>query len=93
VRRAHPPTNISLDGLAITMHRSSPQAPGYTDERGDIFPEPGAIGGGGLAGGGGSPLSHLAQHAGVGTKNPMGHRPHGTWINLVLTAISSAWTR
>ncbi|MCP9872514.1 tyrosine-type recombinase/integrase, partial [Synechococcus sp. Cruz CV-v-12] len=44
VRRAHPPSHISLDGLAVATHRSSPQAPGCTDERGDIFPEPGGSG-------------------------------------------------
>jgi len=41
VRRAHPPFHISLDGLAVSAHWSCPQAPGYTNERGDIFPEPG----------------------------------------------------
>jgi hypothetical protein len=41
VRRAHPPSHISLDGLAVTTHWSCPQAPGCTNERGDNFPETG----------------------------------------------------
>jgi hypothetical protein len=44
VRRAHPPSHISLDGLAVTTHWSCPQAPGCTNERGDNFPETGGVG-------------------------------------------------
>jgi hypothetical protein len=45
----HPSTHISrllrrslwLDNLAVTTHWSCPQAPGWMDQRGDIFPETG----------------------------------------------------
>ena len=39
--RVHPSPHISLDGLAVTTHWSCAQAPGCTDQRGDIFPETG----------------------------------------------------
>jgi hypothetical protein len=37
----HPSPHISLNGLAVTTHWSCPQAPGWMDQRGDIFPETG----------------------------------------------------
>lgn len=41
VRWSHPPPHISLNGFAVTTHWSCPQAPGWMDQRGDIFPETG----------------------------------------------------
>jgi hypothetical protein len=36
-----PPSHISFDGFAVATHWSCPQAPGYSDQRGDNFPESG----------------------------------------------------
>ena len=52
VWRVHPSPHISpqlrrslwLDSLAVSAHWSCPQAPGCTDQRGDIFPETGGSG-------------------------------------------------
>ena len=52
VWRVHPSPHISrqlrrslwLDSLAVSAHWSCPQAPGCTDQRGDIFPETGGPG-------------------------------------------------
>ena len=35
----HPSPDISLNGLAVSAHWSCPQATGWMDQRGDIFPE------------------------------------------------------
>ena len=43
VGRVHPSPHISLNSLAVTTHWSCPQAPGWMDQRGDIFPETGGV--------------------------------------------------
>ena len=40
-RWAHSLPQVSHYSLAVTAHWSCPQAPGFTNERGDIFPENG----------------------------------------------------
>jgi hypothetical protein len=51
VGRVHPSPHISLNGLAVSAHWSCPQAPGWMDQRGDIFPETGGFYPEGIKGG------------------------------------------
>jgi hypothetical protein len=37
LRRTDPPPHISFDGLAVSTHRSFPQAPGFTDQKSETF--------------------------------------------------------